>query len=95
MEKLNLRDGIMSLSESFTDRDRVQMFVALRDIFPRSASELSKLNNEQLYGLYVSKVINKPLKPTQNSNVIDITPLIKDEWWKARPKPKPTTESEK
>ena len=88
-------NGIMSLSESFTDRDRVHMFKTLSNIFPRSASELSKLNNEQLYGLYVSKVINKPLKPTQNSNVIDITPLIKDEWWKARPKPKPTTESEK
>ena len=90
-----IRDGIMTLSKSFTDRDRAQMFVALRNIFPRSASELSKLNNEQLYGLYVSKVINKPLKPSQNGNVIDITPLIKDEWWKARPKPKPTTESEK
>jgi hypothetical protein len=85
----------MSLSERFTDRDRAQMFVALRNIFPRSASELSKLNNEQLYGLYVSKVVNKPLKPTHNGNVINITPLIKDEWWKARPKPKPTTESEK
>ena len=85
----------MSLSESFTDRDRAQMFVALRNVFPRSASELSKLNNEQLYGLYVSKVVNKPLKPTHNGNVINITPLIKDEWWKARPKPKPTTESEK
>ena len=84
----------MSLSESFTDRDRAQMFVALRNIFPRSASELSKLNNEQLYGLYVSKVVNKPLKPTLNGNVIDITPLIKDEWWKARPKPT-STESEK
>ena len=84
----------MSLLESFTDRDRAQMFMALRDIFPRSASELSQLNKEQLYGLYVSNVINKPLKPTQNGNVIDITPLIKDEWWKARPKPKPT-ESEK
>jgi hypothetical protein len=90
-----IRDGIMSLSESFTDRDRAQMFVALRNIVPRSASELSKLNNEQLYGLYVSKVVNKPLKPTHNGNVINITPLIKDEWWKARPKPKPTTESEK
>jgi len=87
-------NGIMSLSESFTDRDRVHMFVALRDLFPRSASELSKLNNKQLYGLYVSNVVNKPPKPTLNGNVIDITPLIQDEWWNIKPKPKPT-ESEK
>ena len=55
-----IRDGIMSLAESFTDRDRAHMFVTLRDIFPRSASELSQLSNDQLYGLYLSKVINKP-----------------------------------
>ena len=88
-----IRDGIMSLSESFTDRDRVQMFVALRNIFPRSASELSQLNNDQLYGLYLSKVINKPLKPSQNSNVIQFPPEAITPWWK--PRPKPPTESEK
>ena len=84
----------MSLLESFTDRDRAQMFMALRDIFPRSASELSQLNKEQLYGLYVSNVINKPLKPTQNGNVIQFPPEAITPWWKPRPKPKPT-ESEK
>jgi len=87
-------NGIMSLSESFTDRDRVHMFKTLRDLFPRSASELSKLNNKQLYGLYVSNVVNKPLKPTQNGNVIQFPPEAITPWWKPRPKPKPT-ESEK
>jgi len=89
-----IRDGIMSLSESFSDRDRAQMFGALRNLFPRSAVELSQLNNEELYGLYVSKVINKPLKPTQNGNVIPFPPEAITPWWKPRPKPKPT-ESEK
>ena len=84
----------MSLAESFTDRDRAHMFVTLRDIFPRSASELSQLNNDQLYGLYLSKVINKPLKPTLNGNVIEFPPEAITPWWKPRPKPKPT-ESEK
>ena len=89
-----IRDGIMSLAESFTDRDRTHMFVTLRDIFPRSASELSQLNNDQLYGLYLSKVINKPLKPTQNGNVIPFPPEAITPWWKPRPKPT-STESEK
>ena len=90
-------EGIMTIRNvrgaGLNPKHRHIMSDKLRSLF--SNDWLDGLNDDQIYDLFeqyielpgLSHIGYKPPRPKPNvdGNVIDITPLIHDEWWKPRP----------
>ena len=94
------RVGILSLRDikgvGLNPKDRHIMSDKLRSLF--SNDWLDGLNDDQIYDLFEQYIelpglshigYQKPPRPKPNvdGNVIDITPLIHDEWWLPKPEP--------